>query len=211
VSNAPPQSPAEGFATIIRWLVQSVAAMSGGDRLTYRVIGLIADRIRVINQGFKRLVARLAAGTYKPRHGFHRSRPIDPKPRRPNPLPEEFGWLLTLVPDAIGYRSQLEYLFRDPAMAALMAAAPASMARVLRPLCWMLRLPPPPILARPRPRPRREPEPEPGAGPAPEAGPAPPAAPAPPLQPGSRRSPPPGRPAPRASPVACACGPPRPA
>jgi hypothetical protein len=150
VSIAPPQSPAEGFATIIRWLVQSVAAMSGGDRLTYRVIGLIADRIRVINQGFKRLCARLAAGTYKPRHGFHRRSPIDPKPRRPNPLPEEFGWLLKLVPDAIGYRSQLEYLFRDPAMAALMAAAPASMARVLRPLCWMLRVTPPPILALPR-------------------------------------------------------------
>jgi hypothetical protein len=134
------------------------------------VIGLIADRIRVINQGFKRLSARLAAGTYRPRHGHRRRKATDPKPRQPSPLPQTFGWLLKLVPDAVGYRSQLEYLFRDPAMAALMAQAPASMARILRPLCWMLYLPPPPILARPRPR--REAA-TPDAGPAPEAGPAP--------------------------------------
>src|SRR5579863_8420916 len=148
--STPPQSPAEGFHTIIRWLVQAVTAMSGGDRLTYAVIGLIVDRIRVINQGFQRLAARLAAGTYRPRRYAPRRKPIDPKPRRQSPLPQDFGWLLKLVPDAVGYRSQLEHHLRDPAMVALMAEAPASMARVLRPLCWMLRLPPPPILARPR-------------------------------------------------------------
>jgi hypothetical protein len=67
------------------------------------------------------------------------------RPRPPNKLPQEFGWLIKLVPEALGYRSQLEYLLRDEAMQALLAAAPPSISRPLRSLCWMLRLDPPPI------------------------------------------------------------------
>jgi hypothetical protein len=78
------------------------------------------------------------------------------------------------VPDAIGHRAQLENLFSDPEMAALIAAAPAPMARTLRPLCRMLGLAPPKILAPPqKPRPRRA---------APVAAPEPPPPPPPPLQ-----------------------------
>jgi hypothetical protein len=57
------------------------------------------------------------------------------------------------MPEAVGYRGQLEHLLRDPDMAALIAAAPEPMGRALRPLCRMLGLPPPPILAPPRPAP----------------------------------------------------------
>jgi hypothetical protein len=46
-----------------------------------------------------------------------------------------------MVPEAEVFRSQLEFLFRDPAMAALMDAAPAALGRSL---CWTLGLPPPP-------------------------------------------------------------------
>jgi hypothetical protein len=53
------------------------------------------------------------------------------------------------VPEAVGYRSQLEAPFRDPAMAAPMAAAPASLSRPLRSLCRMPGLRPPPILVVP--------------------------------------------------------------
>jgi hypothetical protein len=59
-----------------------------------------------------------------------------------------------MFPDGNGYRNWLETLLRDPEMVALMAAAPASAARLIRPLCWMLRVEPPEILALP-PRPRR--------------------------------------------------------
>ena len=75
-----------------------------------------------------------------------------------NPLPQKFGWLLKLVPEAVGYRSQLENLLRDPEMAALLAAAPTAMRRPLRSLCRMLGLPPPEILALP-PRPKPPPPP----------------------------------------------------
>jgi len=59
--------------------------------------------------------------------------------------------LKPLLPDTNGFRAQLENLLRDPDMAELLAAAPASLGRPLRSLCWMLRLTPPPLTARPRP------------------------------------------------------------
>jgi hypothetical protein len=197
VQTSPPRSPAESFATLLRCLGHAVVAMMGGERLTLQVIALIMTRIREINQRFKRLAAHLAAGTYKPRRYLGR-KAAEPKPRRRNPLFQKFGWLLPLVPEAVQYRAQLEHLLlRDPAMAALIQSAPAPMARVLRPLCWMLHLEPPPILARPAvqatpPRPKTPPR-----SPPPTPQPEPPA--------------PAARPAPPALPVARACGPPLPA
>jgi len=200
VPNPPNPAPVEKFASLIRWLTHAVAAMSGGDRLSYLLIGLITERLRRINQCVKRIAAFVGDGKYAPRRFAPHRPPADPKPRPPNQLPQKFGWLLPLVPEAVQYRAQVEHLLlRDPAMAALIAAAPAPMARVLRPLCWMLRLEPPPILARPR---------------------AKPAPPRPKTSPRSRRSPPPDRqpaPAATASPPARSAapgqtrGPPRPA
>jgi hypothetical protein len=145
---------------MLRWLSQAVIAMHGGNRLTFQVIGPIIDRIRGIKQRFARLAARLAAGTYKPRRCTARGPRAAPNPRRKNPLPQKFGWLIPLVPEAVVFRAQLENLLRDPAMAALMAAAPDAMARPLRSLCWMLRVDPPAILPRPRPRKRAAPPPK---------------------------------------------------
>ena len=205
MSIVPPESPAEGFATIVRWLVHTLVTQGLCGRLAAPLIWPILDRIRTINQRFKRLAARLAAGTYVPRRHAAR-RHAAAGPRRRNPLPQGFGWLLKLVPEVVGYRAQLEHHLRNPDMAALIAQAPASMGRILRPLCWMLYLPPPPILARPR----RAPAPVPEAALAPEAAPAPEAGPAPAAAPRPRRPTPsrlpPARPVP-----ARACGPPRPA
>ena len=142
----PSHLPAESFATILRWLVQAVVLRGAGDRLAAPLIALILGRLRDINQRFARLAARLRQGTFRPRRAAARRKPVPRKPRRKNPLPQTFGWLLTLVPEAVGYRAQLEHLLRDPEMTALIAAAPAPMARALRPLLWMLRLTPPPIL-----------------------------------------------------------------
>ena len=152
MSIPPPRSPGECFATLLRCLGHAVVAMMGGERLSGPVIAHIVTRIREIKQRFARLTACLAAGTYKPRR-YRGRKAAAPGPRRRSPVPQQFGWLLPLVPDAVCYRSQLSQLLGDPAMVALIQAAPAPMARVLRPLCWMLRLEPPPILARPRPQP----------------------------------------------------------
>jgi hypothetical protein len=143
-----PRTPAESFATLIAWLSRSVGAMSEGDRLSYLLIGQIIDRLRGIKQRFVRLAARISEGRYVPRR-VTAPHPRAAGPRRPNPLPRTFGWLLPLVPDAVAFGAQLEDLFRDPAMATLMQTAPASLARPLRSLCRMLGVTPPPILATP--------------------------------------------------------------
>ena len=170
----PIQTPtsAERFADILWYLAQAVVTRSAFG-LSQPLINLIITRIRDAKQAFARLAARIQAGTYAPRR--RSSTPPRPpavrKPRPPpNPLARKFGWLLPLVPPAVVFRGQLETLLRDPGMAELFAAAPVSLRRPIRSLCWMLRVEPPKILARPakprpprekKPRPRREPLPPP--------------------------------------------------
>jgi hypothetical protein len=159
----PTPTPAERFATCLQWLTKAVVAMMGGERLPLLLIGQIVDRIRRIKQRFATLAARIESGKYVPRNlsAPPRKRPGQAPPPK-NPLPNTFGWLLKLVPEAVQYRGQLEILLQDPEMAALLAAAPASLRRPLRSLCWMLHLAPPEILARPpstRPK-TRPPKPE---------------------------------------------------
>jgi hypothetical protein len=168
-----PRSPAERFATIFAGLTGAVVTRIHFG-LSQLLIGLIIDRIRGLKQRFARIAARVGAGTYAPRRFASRPQ-AEPKPRPPSQLPQKFGWLLTLVPPAVGARSQLQSLLRDPEMAALIAAAPTSLGRPLRSLCWMLGLRPPEIQALPAaPRkPRQKPPPAPEA-PAPEPPPPPP-------------------------------------
>jgi hypothetical protein len=120
---------------------------------------LIMDRIRTINQAFARIAARIEAGRYVPRPPAATPRQrAGPHPRKKNPLPQGFAWLVKLVPATAVYGSQLQVLFAAPEMAALMAAAPGSLGRPLRSLCHMLGVLPPPILAPPSPvRPRIRP------------------------------------------------------
>jgi hypothetical protein len=146
VSTAP-RTPAECFAGIILWLSRTVDSHSMWGRLSRPLALLILDRIRVINQRFARIAARIAAGSYTPRRAPPHRRLAAPKPRRKNPLPQGVAWLLKLVPETASYGSQLQFLLADPAMAALLAAAPASLRRPVRSLCHMLGVAPPPILA----------------------------------------------------------------
>ena len=71
-------------------------------------------------------------------------------PGRPQPyrLPRGFGWLLRVVPETVAYGGQVEHLLADPKMTALLAASPQA-GRILRPLCHMLAIKPPPALAAP--------------------------------------------------------------
>ena len=163
----PQPTAAERFARFLLHLIQGVAARSGAG-LPFPLIALIGNRIRRIKQSIARLAALVRNGKYAPRRFAPRRASESPKPRQPSKLPQTFGWLLPLVPDAVVWRSQLERLLQDPEVVALLAAAPASLGRPLRSLCWMLCLRPPEILAPParprppaKPRPPREPRPAP--------------------------------------------------
>ena len=143
--SAAPRTPAESFATLLAWLGRAVVARGGGGQLGQPLIALIIDRLRGINQCFARLAARIRDGRYARRTVAPHRRAA--APRRPYPLPQTFGWLLPLLPEAPAYRSQLEHLLRDAEMAALLQAAPEALGRPLRSLCRMLGLRPPPIVA----------------------------------------------------------------
>ncbi len=182
-----PRTPPERFAAIIDLLCRMVAARIAGGRLAGPLIILIWRRLNRMGVRFAALAARHDAGTLRP----PRLRPRAPRPARPrppDPLPRGKAWLIRLVPEAAGGASQLQHLLADAEMVALIAAAPQA-GRILRPLCRMLGLRPPAVLALP-PRPPRPPA-------------APPPAPHPPAPP--RR---PHRPAPIAQPAPCVCGPP---
>ncbi len=197
----PPRTPAECFATIILWLGRAVDGPSMWGHFSRPRALLILNRIREINQAFARLAARIGAGTYIARCPADTPRQrAGPHQRRKNPLPQGFAWLVKLVPETAVYGSQLQFLFADPAMAALMRAAPALLGRPLRSLCHMLGVRPPPILAPPKKT--RPPKPPPPAAPAP--GPKPP--------PRQRRAwPPPTAPAWMWPPLRRSIRPPRPA
>jgi hypothetical protein len=148
----PPPPPAERFAAMLQWLSNSLAARFGWDRVLMPLMPALIARLRHAKWRFSALAARIAGGRYKPR-----ARPATTHHRRPpkNPLPQKFGWLLPLLPGAGGFSQQLDTLLRDPEVQALMAAAPEPMGKILRPLCRMLAVVPPPVIAPRRPAPRK--------------------------------------------------------
>jgi len=152
----PPTTPAGNLAALLRRLVHLVVTQSLVGRLPMSLNGLIIDRIRGINQ----LFARIAAGRFFPRRRPTAPRQAGPAAKPANRLPRKFGWLRFLVPEAVQSAGQLDNLLRDPQMVALMQAAPGPAGRALRPLCRMLGLRPPEILALPaKPRKPREKQP----------------------------------------------------
>ena len=151
-----PSSATNRFARLIEALCESVAA-SHSRGLAGPVIVLIWGRLR-------RMAARFAAAAIPaaPRA----SRPVPSRPAQSRPalsrrgadarprLPGGFGWLIRLSPAAACHGGQLQRLLADPEMAALLAATPR-MGRLLRPLCRMLAVEPPPGLFAPPNRARR--------------------------------------------------------
>jgi hypothetical protein len=158
------------FGLIIGGLCEAVARRIAADRTAGPLIVLTVDRLRHLLARFTSLAARAEAGKLRPpRQGapLRRRRPPpgeapsgdptpDPKPpRQPEQLlPQKFGWLIRFVPyEAACFGSQLQHQLSQPEMTALIEAAPQA-GRILRPLCWMLAIPLPPILRLP-PRPRK--------------------------------------------------------
>jgi hypothetical protein len=150
-------TPAERFATLLLWLSRAVDARRLGNQGGWLPVPLmmqIFNRIAEIRQRFARLAARIRAGK------IYRRKPSAPRPGagrpagRANTLPSRSLWLLRLVPEAAAAAAQLRSLLAEPDMAALLAAAPGPAWRTIRPLCWMLGVEKPAILARPPPDPR---------------------------------------------------------
>ncbi len=203
MSNVPP-TLAERLGILLRCLTQAAVnrAYWGHLSLPGPLVGRIVDRLRVIKVHLERIATLVAAGEFVPRRPSGAPRaPAAPRPWRPGPLPREYGWLLKLVPEAAGSHSGLRTMLADPELLALIEAAPGSVVRPLRSLCFMLRLPPPPILAR-----RREPRPPRPGAPAAASAPAPQPAPA-----ASPERPPPQAAPPQPPPPDRATAPPRPA
>jgi len=183
-------APADRFARIIDGLCGAVAARAHKNALARPLLVLLYYRLRRMVVRLASLAGRVRSGTLpapaRRRAASSRPRTAPPAPR----LPRGFVWVPRLVPEANGYASQLQHLLADPAMVALLAAAPQA-GRILRPLCRMLGIRPPPGLLGSSPAPA---SPRPGA-----------TAPSPPPP----RRPPPPAPADVPSPALRICGPPR--
>ena len=121
-----------------------------GSRLPPPLAILLCGRISQIRDRFTRLVESILAGTYRPRCYTPREKsPANPQPQRKTPPRPKFGWLDQLLPEAIAreHRADFAGMLHHPETVALIEAAPGPMSRLLRPLCWMLKLKPPEVLA----------------------------------------------------------------
>jgi hypothetical protein len=142
-------APAASFARLIEGLCQALAARNALSRPAGPLLILAWSRLRRLAVRFAALAARLHSGTLpaaaaRRRTVSHRPQAAPP-PGRPRRLPQNFAWLVRLVPGAAASASQLQHLLGEPEMAALIAAAPQT-RRMLRPLCRMLGVPLPPGL-----------------------------------------------------------------
>ncbi len=176
----PAAAPADRFALLIEVLCRAIAARVGR--------GLAGPLIILIVVRLRRMAGRFASLTARRQAAPAANGPAAPRRRRaaraglpPARLPRGFGWLVRLVPQAAAGAAQLQHLLTDPEMAALIAAAPQA-GRILRPLCRMLGVRPPPGPLTPPLRPRA-PQPLRPAS----SGRAPPAAAPPPRPPTPRR------------------------
>ena len=196
---AAPPTPLQRVAFLVNHLMRIIGVLylgsPQGGRIPRPLLALANQRLADFREQFARLAAKILAGTYRPRRFTPRpaTATATAKPRPESPLRRQ-GWLADHLPGAVAapLRGDLLHLLEDPETQALIAAAPAEMARLFRPLCWMLKLKPPQILARRR---REPPAPQPARAAkaattrrrqAPHARPTPPASP-----PASAPAPPP--------------------
>ena len=205
----------ERLGAVLVRLVMDITSRVGWGGISQPASSLLFTRLSNLKRRIDRIVARIRAGTYKPRRSAAaRASPGRRSPRPASPLPATFGWLMPLIPrrreeywHANGVRDDVETMLNDPEMVALVAVAPVSLGRPLRSLCWAFRIKPPPFLAPPR-------RTAPAAATTPQAPqPTPASRPPSPAPPATRRpASPPRRTAARLPKLpAGACGPPNPA
>ena len=161
----PPALPAaQAFAGTLAAIVGDLRKLvAAGIHILGPLTWHLSNRIGRAARRVERLMARLAAGSWRPR----KPRPTDAPTSKGGPaaayLPCTPGWLgQKLGYHARGYASQLDHLLNTPETQALLAAAPPealkSLGRTLRPLCRLLGITPPiplqstkpPLAPRPR-------------------------------------------------------------
>jgi hypothetical protein len=158
VTNLTPRSPLDLLGSLVHSLCFALEAQTQSPtrRLARPLMSLILHRLLAISHRLRRFIARIEAGRPFPRPRGAPARPAKPPKYTPDPLPRRHDWLAAVLPELAPHRGNLASLLATPEMAALMAAAPAQMGRALRPLCRMLGVRPPPVLALPpRPKPAR--------------------------------------------------------
>jgi hypothetical protein len=143
--------PAERFAALIAFL-REIIGIVGYRQVNPPLNIAVYKRLGYFLRRFNEILAQPARPAQPPRT----PRPHCRAPRpQPNPsavkLPTRFGWMHHLYPghQIPGASSQLAHLLIEPDMIALLNDHPG-LARLLRPLCHMLRIKPPPHLARTR-------------------------------------------------------------
>ena len=148
----PSLPPAERFALIMDSFCAAVARRGGMKILAAPLIVLIWRRLRRIKLRF---IHYAITPPPPPRPGRQRP-PAPPKPKPPIALPRHKAWLLLLVPETAQIAPQLQNFIAQPDVEALLATNP-QFARMLRPLCRMLRIPLTPALRAPAPLPEAAP------------------------------------------------------
>ena len=144
----------------------AVANHSARERTRMPILVLAYYRIGRAAQRFQFLFARWQANTLPtPRP----SRAGKPRKSCAKPgFPTGRAWLAANRHDVCGFASQLQHLFSHPDLPAFLVAAPQA-GRILRPLCHMLGIEPPPgATLPPRPPRPRKPRPAPAPPPAPD-------------------------------------------
>jgi hypothetical protein len=154
-SQPPFPGPVERFRAWLGGLIMDIGGRVGWGGITQQACILVNRRMIANKRRIYEIIDRIRAGTFRPRRGSSAPRPGNRRPRPPEPIPQKFGWAAELLPkDAGPFRNALLRLLQEPEMVALIQAAPGPLGRPLRSFCWMFRLRPPPVLARPRkPRP----------------------------------------------------------
>jgi hypothetical protein len=157
-----PLTLTDRFALIIRALHAAVAARIKCPPVTAEIIVFVCARLRRMLAEFEKLAGQIRAGTYVVRSPGRRRAGGAGSRRGVSVVmlhwnlglpPWAPGWLHRVAPGDSGvWAVALRQLLSDPEMAAVIAAVPR-MRRILRPLCFMLKMesrllsPPPPVPA----------------------------------------------------------------
>jgi hypothetical protein len=168
------------FEFVTGFVCEVVRLVGPRHNLSNEVIERIRSRVWGLWLRFAIIAARVRAGTAAVAVAVARARGRNGaargvgKPRAPDLLPRERGWLLRWIPEADPQATdQMELMLKQPDLKLLIAMAP-EVCGILRPMCHMLGISLPAILRLPR-RARvravevvSEPEPEPAEVPEPE-------------------------------------------
>ena len=152
-----PHNPTDRFNRLIDELCRVLTRHGAARFIEPPMLLLIWNRITRIGRLFANLVELVRTDRHaNPARARSRSAPTrpaaSPEPSRVAPsavLPQHRRWLVNLLPEAEPLGADLCWLLDQPEMRELIAEAP-QVGRLLRPLCRMLGVEPPPLLRMPR-------------------------------------------------------------